>query len=60
MERGQSVWVMIKLTMLALPQLLAVILPIGLFVGALIALTRLPARAGADRQFRGRHEPGGR
>ncbi len=40
-ERGQSVWVMIKLTLLALPQLLAVILPIGLFVGALIALTRL-------------------
>jgi lipopolysaccharide export system permease protein len=40
-ERGQSVWVMLKLTLLAVPQLLAVILPIGLFVGALIALTRL-------------------
>ena len=40
-ERGQSVWVMIKLTLLAVPQLLAVIVPIGLFVGALIALTRL-------------------
>lgn len=40
-ERGQSVWVMIKLTLLATPQLIAVILPIGLFVGALIALTRL-------------------
>ena len=40
-ERGQSLWVMTKLTVLALPQLLAVILPIGLFVGALIALTRL-------------------
>lgn len=40
-ERGQSVWVMAKLTLLALPQLLAVILPIGLFVGALVALTRL-------------------
>ncbi len=40
-ERGQSVWVMARLTLLALPQLLAVILPIGLFVGALIALTRL-------------------
>ena len=40
-ERGQSVWVMAKLTLLAMPQLLAVILPIGLFVGALIALTRL-------------------
>ena len=40
-ERGQSIWVMVKLTLLALPQLIAVILPIGLFVGALIALTRL-------------------
>ena len=40
-ERGQGVWVMVKLTLLALPQLFAVILPIGLFVGALIALTRL-------------------
>lgn len=40
-ERGQSVWVMVKLTLLALPQLVGVILPIGLFVGALIALTRL-------------------
>lgn len=40
-ERGQSVWIMLKLTLLALPQLFSVILPIGLFVGALIALTRL-------------------
>jgi len=40
-ERGQSLWVMVKLTLLALPQLVGVILPIGLFVGALIALTRL-------------------
>lgn len=40
-ERGQSVWMMVKLTLLAVPQLLAVVLPIGLFVGALIALTRL-------------------
>lgn len=40
-ERGQSVWVMIQLTLLAVPQLLSVILPIGIFVGALIALTRL-------------------
>ena len=40
-ERGQSVWVMARLTLLAVPQLFAVILPIGLFVGALIALTRL-------------------
>lgn len=40
-ERGQSVWLIVKLTLLAVPQLLAVIIPIGLFVGALIALTRL-------------------
>jgi len=40
-ERGQSVWVMVKLTLLAVPQLLAVIIPIGLFVGALVALIRL-------------------
>lgn len=32
---------MVKLTLLAVPQLFAVILPIGLFVGALVALTRL-------------------
>lgn len=40
-ERGQSLWLMLKLTLLAVPQLLGVILPIGLFVGALIALSRL-------------------
>lgn len=40
-ERGQSIWVMVKLTLLALPQLVGVILPIGLFVGSLVALTRL-------------------
>lgn len=40
-ERGQSVWIMLKLTLLAVPQLFGVILPIGLFVGALVALTRL-------------------
>lgn len=40
-ERGQSAWTMLKLTALATPQLLAVILPIGVLVGGLIALTRL-------------------
>lgn len=40
-ERGQSVWILLKLTLLAVPQLFSVILPIGLFVGGLIALTRL-------------------
>ena len=40
-ERGQSALTMLKLTLLAVPQVLAVIIPIGVFVGALIALTRL-------------------
>ncbi|KAK0341343.1 hypothetical protein LTR94_026759, partial [Friedmanniomyces endolithicus] len=52
-ERGQSVWVMIKLTLLALPQLLAVILPIGLFVGALIALTRMQREQELTAAFAG-------
>ena len=39
--RGQSALTMLKLTLLAVPQVLAVIIPIGVFVGALIALTRL-------------------
>ena len=52
-ERGQSVWVMIKLTLLALPQLLSVILPIGLFVGALIALTRLQREQELTAAFAG-------
>ncbi|MDQ1153826.1 LptF/LptG family permease [Brevundimonas sp. SORGH_AS_0993] len=52
-ERGQSVWVMVKLTLLALPQLLAVILPIGLFVGALIALTRLQREQELTAAFAG-------
>ncbi len=40
-ERGQSLWMMAKLTLLATPQLISVLLPIGVFVGALIILTRL-------------------
>ncbi|WP_262422147.1 LptF/LptG family permease [Brevundimonas denitrificans] len=40
-ERGQSAWVMLKLTALATPQLMAVVLPIGVLVGGLMALTRL-------------------
>ena len=40
-ERGQSLTTMAALTLLAVPLLVSVILPIGLFVGALIALTRL-------------------
>lgn len=40
-ERGQSAWMLLKVTGLALPQLLSIILPIGVFVGALLALNRL-------------------
>lgn len=40
-ERGQSAWVMLKLTSLAVPRLLTVILPVGVFIGGLLALNRL-------------------
>jgi lipopolysaccharide export system permease protein len=40
-NQGQSAFVLIKLTLLALPQLLVMILPIALFVAALVALNRL-------------------
>jgi lipopolysaccharide export system permease protein len=40
-RNGQSPWVLMKVTALALPPLLSLILPISLFVGALIALNRL-------------------
>lgn len=40
-EHGQSAWILIKITLLALPPLLSLILPISLFVGALLALNRL-------------------
>ncbi|WP_370545487.1 LPS export ABC transporter permease LptF [Caulobacter sp. 17J80-11] len=40
-ERGQSAWILIKVTALALPQLMTMILPIGVFVGALLSLNRL-------------------
>ncbi|HEY3813025.1 MAG TPA: LptF/LptG family permease [Caulobacteraceae bacterium] len=40
-QHGQSPWVLIKITALALPPLFSLILPISLFVGALIALNRL-------------------
>ena len=36
-QHGQSPWVLIKITALALPPLFSLILPISLFVGALIA-----------------------
>lgn len=52
-ERGQSVWVMVKLTLLALPQLLAVILPIGLFIGVLIALARMQREQELTAAFAG-------
>ncbi|HWE46383.1 MAG TPA: LptF/LptG family permease [Caulobacteraceae bacterium] len=40
-QHGQSPWVLLKITVLALPPLFSLILPISLFVGALIALNRL-------------------
>ena len=40
-ERGQSAWTLAKVTALALPQVVTLILPIGLLVGALLALNRL-------------------
>ena len=40
-ERGQNAWVLIKITALALPPLVSLILPISLFVGTLLALNRL-------------------
>lgn len=52
-ERGQSLWVMIKLTLLALPQLISVILPIAVFVGALVALTRLQREQELTAAFAG-------
>lgn len=40
-ERGQSAWTVAKVTLLALPQVVTLILPIGVLVGALLALNRL-------------------
>ncbi len=40
-NQGQSAFVLMKLTLLALPQLLVMILPIALFVASLVALNRL-------------------
>jgi lipopolysaccharide export system permease protein len=40
-NQGQSAFVLIKLTLLALPQLLVLVLPISLFVAGLVALNRL-------------------
>jgi len=40
-EQRQSAWVFAKITLLAMPQLLSLILPLALFVAALITLNRL-------------------
>jgi lipopolysaccharide export system permease protein len=40
-ERGQSPWVLIEVTLLGMPQLMSLILPIAVFAGALLALNRL-------------------
>jgi lipopolysaccharide export system permease protein len=52
-ERGQSLAVMLKLTLLALPQLISVILPIAVLVGALTALTRLQREQELTAAFAG-------
>lgn len=46
-ERGQSPWVLIEITLLYMPQLMSLILPVAVFVGALIALNRLQS----DHEF---------
>ena len=40
-NQRQSAWVFVKITLLAMPQLVNMILPIALFVSALVALNRL-------------------
>ncbi|HWU48867.1 MAG TPA: LptF/LptG family permease [Asticcacaulis sp.] len=40
-ERGQNTWTFLRITLLSLPQLAGMIFPIALFVGGLVALTRL-------------------
>ena len=40
-ERGQNAWVFVKITLLSMPQLAGLIFPIALFVGTLVALTRM-------------------
>ncbi|ESQ73884.1 LptF/LptG family permease [Asticcacaulis sp. AC402] len=40
-ERGQSAWTFIRVTLLSMPLLTGLIFPIALFVGTLVALTRL-------------------
>lgn len=42
-EQRQSAWVFIKIIILGMPQILAVILPLAIFVAALITLNRLQA-----------------
>ena len=46
-ERGQNPWVLIEVTLLGMPQLMSLILPIAVFVGALLALNRLQS----DHEF---------
>ena len=40
-ERGQNAWTFVKITLLSMPQLAGLIFPIALFVGTLVALTRM-------------------
>jgi lipopolysaccharide export system permease protein len=40
-QHGQSPWVLIEVTLLSMPQLISLILPVAVFTGALLALNRL-------------------
>ena len=40
-EHGQSAWTFFKVTMLSMPMLVGLIFPLAIFVGSLVALTRL-------------------
>lgn len=40
-DQRQSAWVFIKVTLLAMPQLIAMLLPVAVFIAALITLNRL-------------------
>ncbi len=40
-NQGQSAWVLLKVIVLAMPQIMAMLLPVALFLAALVALNRL-------------------
>ncbi len=40
-EHGQSAWTFLKVTLLSMPMLIGLIFPLAIFVGSLVALTRM-------------------